>query len=724
MATEKLSVPEEQVGAKTAEDVQLVAATTPAAQTPVEAAPQPETSAAGNTPAEETAPAPARADEADGPAPVTPAEEVAPEAAAEAPAEIPAEESAETPAETSAEAPAEISAGVPENSAEEATEISDKNPDETAADAQAGQNDAAAEDEAAQEAMLNELGEMSRDQMLAWFEQLLAERSVATLRQEAEALKIAFYKRHRADIEAQRRDFVAAGGTEETFVPATDDAENRLKELLRDYRHRRDEYIASMEEVKMANYQVKLRIIEELKELTGSDETLNHTFNRFRELQQHWKETGAVPQQYVKDLWKTYNLHVENFYDFIKINKELRDLDLKKNYEQKIALCEAAEALTTEPSVVEAFHKLQKLHDEWRETGPVAAEYKEALWERFREASSRINKLHQAYFEGIKAEQMRNLELKSDLCAQAEALMERPMESRKEWDKASDRLLEIQQVWKSIGFAPKKDNTRIYERFRAACDKFFEAKRTFYAGVKDEMEQNLKAKVALCEAAEALSESDEWKAATDKLIELQAEWKKVGAVARRHSDQIWKRFRAACDKFFERKSQHFAEVDDQYGDNLARKIALLDEMEAADITEGGFDAIKEFQRRWSEIGFVPIKQKEAIQKRYKAAVDALFTRLHGSEHSRSINRFREKVSTMKESGDRRLRSERERLYNKVGQIKQEIQLLENNIGFFANSKNAEALVAGVREKIERARRDLAATVEKIKLIDNEAQNNE
>lgn len=743
MATEKLSVPEEQVGAKTAEDVQLVAATTPAAETPVEAAPQPETPAAEKSPAVETTPDPAPAEAVGEPAPVTVAAETETETPAEVPAEeAPAEVSAiapaeetdtETPAEVPAEeAPAEVlSAEVPAEETETETpaevpaeEVPAKIAGETSAESPAGQDETTAEEEAAQEAMLNVLGEMTRDQMLVWFEQLLAERSVASLRQEAEALKIAFYKRHRADIEAQRRDFIAAGGTEETFVPATDDAENRLKELLRDYRHRRDEYIASIEEVKMANYQVKLHIIEELKELTGSDETLNHTFNRFRELQQHWKETGAVPQQYVKDLWKTYNLHVENFYDFIKINKELRDLDLKKNHEQKTALCEAAEALTTEPSVVEAFHKLQKLHDEWRETGPVAAEYKEALWERFREASSRINKLHQAYFEGIKAEQVRNLELKSDLCAQAEALMERPIESRKEWDKANDRLLEIQQVWKSIGFAPKKDNTRIYERFRAACDKFFEAKRAFYAGVKDEMEQNLKAKVALCEAAEALSESEEWKAATDKLIELQAEWKKVGAVARRHSDQIWKRFRAACDKFFERKSQHFAEVDDKYGDNLARKTALLEEMEAADIADGGFDAIKEFQRRWSEIGFVPIKQKEAIQKRYKAAVDALFARLHGSEHSRSINRFREKVSSMKESGDRRLRSERERLYNKVGQIKQEIQLLENNIGFFANSKNAEALVAGVREKIERARRDLAATIEKIKLIDSEAQNNE
>ena len=343
-----------------------------------------------------------------------------------------------------------------------------------------------------------------------------------------------------------------------------------------------------------------------------------------------------MPQQHVKDLWETYNLHVENFYNFIKINKELRDLDLKKNYEQKLALCEQAEALVLEPSVVEAFHKLQKLHDEWRETGPVANEYKEALWERFKAASSRINKQHQEHFEALKAEQVRNLELKTGLCEATEELAAQPFTARKEWNRASDRLLEIQKTWKTIGFAPKKDNNRIYERFRAACDRFFEAKRQFYAGVKAEMEHNLQLKTELCEAAESLMQSEEWKKATDELIALQARWKQIGAVSRRHSDAVWKRFRAACDRFFERKSAHFAGVDGEHEENLRRKLALLDEMAAADVRAGGYEVIRDFQRRWGEIGFVPIRQKEAVQKRYKAAVDELFATLRGSERDRSM----------------------------------------------------------------------------------------
>ena len=560
----------------------------------------------------------------------------------------------------------------------------------------------------------------SEEEMVSLFAKMLDEEPVQSLRRVVEAVKIAFYKAHRAEVEAQRRAFVEAGGDEAEFVPAADAQELRLKDLFKEYRRRRDEFIASLDAEKEANLKIKLQIIEELKELVNSDETLNHTFNKFRELQQRWKETGLVPQQNVKDLWETYNLHVENFYNFIKINKELRDLDLKKNYEQKLALCEAAEALVLEPSIVEAFHNLQKLHDEWRETGPVANEFKETLWERFKEASSRINKQHQAFFENIKAEQTKNLELKAGLCEQTEELAQQLYTTRKEWNRASDRLLEIQKVWKTIGFAPKKDNTRIYERFRTACDRFFEAKRRFYADVKTEMEHNLQLKNELCEAAEALQMSEEWKKTTDELIALQARWKEIGAVSRRYSDQVWKRFRAACDKFFERKAAHFSDVDGQYEQNLVRKQALLDEMAAADVKEGGFEMIKEFQRRWSEIGFVPIKRKDEIQKRYKECVDTLFSVLRGSERDRSMSRFREKVSAFKASGDRRIRTERDRLYNRVKQLESDIALLENNIGFFAHSKGAEALIADVREKIERAKREMADTIEKVKLIDREA----
>lgn len=560
----------------------------------------------------------------------------------------------------------------------------------------------------------------SKEELLEQFDRMLAEQPVQAIRRDVEALKIAFYRLRRAEVETARRAFIDGGGSEEEFVPTVDGAEVRLKELFKEYRRRRDEFIANLEAEKEQNYRTKLAIIDELKELVDSDETLNHTFNKFRELQQRWKETGPVPLQQVKDLWETYNLHVENFYNFIKINKELRDLDLKKNYEQKAALCEQAEALVLEPSVIEAFHKLQKLHDAWRETGPVANEFKETLWERFKAASSRINKQHQEHFEALKAEQVKNLELKTELCAAAEELNAQPSTTRKEWNKASGRLLEIQKTWKTIGFAPKKDNNRIYERFRAACDKFFEAKRAFYAGVKTEMEHNLQLKVELCEQAEALSESEDWKATTEELIALQARWKEIGAVSRRHSDVVWKRFRVACDKFFERKASHFSGVDSQYEENLQKKLALLDEMAAADVAAGGFEVIREFQRRWGEIGFVPIKQKDAIQKRYKAVVDAMFDTLRGSERDRSMNRFRDKVSSLKASGDRRLRSERERLYNKVRQMEQEIALLENNIGFFAKSKNADALVADVRAKIDRIRTEMAAAIEKVKLIDREA----
>ena len=620
-----------------------------------------------------------------------------------------------------AEAPARAAQGEGVDFTDEEAALAAEQADLSLGEEPAAEEEGEADAEALQAAASDRFVGKSKQELLELFARMLEEQPVQTLRRDVEALKGAFYKLRRAEVEAARRAFVEAGGKEEEFTPAVDGSEARLKDLIREYRTRRDAFLANLEQEKEENLKVKLGIIEELKALVNSDETLNHTFTRFRELQQRWKEIGPVPQQQVKDLWETYNLHVENFYNFIKINKELRDLDLKKNYEQKVALCEQAEALVLEPSIVEAFHKLQKLHDEWRETGPVANEYKEALWERFKEASSRINKQHQEHFEALKAEQVHNLELKEGLCVAAEELVAQPLTTLKEWNRANDRLLEIQKTWKTIGFAPKKDNNRIYERFRAACDRFFESKRQFFAGVKSEMEHNLQLKNEICAQAEALQNSEEWKKTTDELIALQARWKQIGAVSRRHSDAVWKRFRAACDHFFERKAAHFAGVDGEHEENLRRKLALLDEMAAADVKAGGYEVIKDFQRRWGEIGFVPIKQKDAIQKRYKAAVDALFDALRGSERDRSMNRFREKVSSLKGAGDRRLRSERERLYNKVRQMEQDIALLENNIGFFTKSKNADALVAEVKAKIERAKAEMAATIEKVRLIDREQQ---
>ena len=736
MATEKptLPAPEEQVS-PAAEDAQANPAVTvrvPEPEMPA-AGPAAEASAAAEEPVAEVADAPAESAVTE-----TPAAEAS-AGVAEAPAaETPAEEAAaerisgEEAAPRAKRARIKPAAGqeVAESEEDASRDVQVDFADEEAA--LAAQNagleieGATPEEEAAEELAAQKLEEdkfagKGKEELVALFARMLEEQPVQSIRRDVEALKIAFYRIRRAEVEAARRRFVEEGGAEEDFAPSVDGAEIQLKEQFKEYRRRRDAFIANLEAEKEANLKVKQAIIEELKELVNSDETLNHTFNKFRELQQRWKDTGIVPQQHVKDLWETYNLHVENFYSFIKINKELRDLDLKKNYEQKVALCEQAEALVLEPSVVEAFHKLQKLHDEWRETGPVANEYKETLWERFKAASSRINKQHQEHFETLKGEQVKNLELKTGLCVATEELSSQPLTTRKEWNRASDRLLEIQKTWKTIGFAPKKDNNRIYERFRTACDRFFEAKRQFYAGMKTEMEHNLQLKIEICEAAESLMNSEEWKKATDELIALQARWKQIGAVSRRHSDAVWKRFRAACDKFFERKASHFASVDGEHEENLQKKLALLAEMAGADVKAGGYEVIREFQRRWGEIGFVPIKQKDAIQKKYKAAVDELFNTLRGSERDRSMGRFREKVSSFKASGDRRLRSERERLYNKVRQLEQEIGLLENNIGFFAKSKNAEALVADVRAKIERAREEMASTIEKVKLIDKQDQ---
>ncbi len=562
----------------------------------------------------------------------------------------------------------------------------------------------------------------SKIELIELLSRLLVSEPVQSLRHTVEAIKISFYKLHRSEGEELHRQFVAQNGEDTEYTPEPCEQEQQLNALLKEYRTKRDEFIANAEAEKEMNLKIKLQIIEELKDLVASDETLNHTFPKFRELQTRWRETGNVPMSEVKDIWERYHLHTEHFYSFIKINKELRDLDLKKNLEQKMMLCEQAEALVSESSVVEAFRKLQKLHDEWRESGPVANELKEEIWNRFKEASSQINKLHQNHFEQIKGDQLKNLELKEALCSRTEELVARGGVSHKEWNKASEKLLEIQKEWKSIGFAPKKDNTKIYDRFRTACDSFFEAKRQFYASQKGEMEQNLTLKTQICERAEALINSEDWKAATDQIIALQAEWKSVGGVAQRYSDQVWKRFRAACDGFFERKSAHFSSQDNEQDANLKAKESLLAEMEACDIVaEGGFDAIKAYQRRFSEIGFVPIKAKDAVAKRYKEVVDGLFSTLRGQERDRSMNKFKDKISSMKGSGDSRVRGERERMMQKVKQLDSDIALLENNIGFFGKSKGAEKLIADVNRKIEKARQDRADIIAKVKLIDNPTQ---
>lgn len=564
----------------------------------------------------------------------------------------------------------------------------------------------------------SEIANLDKEGIIARLAEKVEEEPSAELRNEIEALKVAFYKLHRADVAARRKAFFEENGADAEYKPQEiDDSETYFKHYYDIYRSKRDLATAISDKEKEANYNAKLAIIEELKQLVDGEEALNTTFAKFQELQTRWRNIGQVPQAKVSDLYETYNLHVENFYDYVKINKELRDLDWKRNLEAKTALCEQAEALTESDSVVEASHKLQKLHEEWREIGPVALEHKESLWARFKAASTIINRRHQEHFENIKAKQVNNLERKSALCEAVEKIIAEAPTSHKGWNKASERLAEIQSEWRTIGFAPKKDNNKIYDRFRTACNNFFEAKHSFYAEAKDDMAKNLEVKTVLCERAEAIAERDDWTKATEDLLALQAEWKASGTVARKYADVVWKRFRAACDNFFARKSQHFSSVDNQYSANLAAKKSLLDEMSQA--TVKSFNEIKEYQRRWSEIGFVPIRNKEELQKQYKAVLDKLFGMVRGADREQQISKFKNKVASMRDAGGKGLRNEREKLYNRIKQLEQEIQTLENNVGFFAKSKGAEAMIAAVEEKIARAKRDMADAIERVKLIDSQ-----
>jgi hypothetical protein len=550
----------------------------------------------------------------------------------------------------------------------------------------------------------------------------LLENNSRDVKREVEAIKAAFYKKLKEDIELHKKEFIANGGDEDEFVPEDNPYENDIKELLKLYRQQRIEYSRQLEQDKEVNLQLKYEVIEEIKGLIHKEESINKTFQEFRDLQKRWREIGLVPQTKVKDLWDTYNFHVENFYDYIKINQELRDLDLKKNLEIKIRLCEQAEELLLETNVIRAFNALQKLHDRWREVGPVPREHKEDIWERFKIATSKINKKHQDYFEDRKAEQRKNLEAKKALCEQVEEIGEMEFTNHKELNDKSKEVINLQKVWRTIGFAPRKDNNKIYSRFRAACDNFFDKKREFYAQNKELQQNNLQMKIDLCVQAEALKDSTDWRKATNDLINIQRQWKEIGPVPRKQSDALWKRFRAACDYFFDKKSDHFSNIDAEQIENLNNKEKLIEEVEnfkpSADVDEN-LNRMKEFQRRWTEIGHVPIKKKDIIQRRFREAINKLFDDLNVDESERNLLKFKTKMATFSESsyGQDKMRMEREKYMNKLKQLETDLVLLDNNIGFFAKSKKTESLIKDVKRKIEQTKDKIEFLKEKIRVID-------
>lgn len=544
-----------------------------------------------------------------------------------------------------------------------------------------------------------------------------------TARGEVESLKQTFYKLHNAEIENLKKAFVEGGGNEKDFVAPEDASEDRLKDLLAVYKEKRAAAMAEEEKLKAENYEIKLQLIERLKALTESQGDFGKLYNDFKDIQTKWKETKLVPQERANELWKNYQTYSEKFYDLIKINNQFRDYDFKKNLELKTALCETVEKLKEEPDVISAFHQLQKLHQQWREIGPVAKELREELWTRFKAASTIINKRHQEHFDTLKSKEQENLAAKTAICEEVEGIDYEALKTFKDWDEKSKEVIALQARWRSIGFTPKKFNVQIFERFRKACDAFFGKKSEFFKGIKGEMEKNLELKKALCEKAEALKDSTDWKDTTEKMIALQKEWRTIGTVTRRQSEAVWKRFISACDYFFEQKNKNSSSQKSEEQTNLEAKKALIEKINGIDETLEADEALaelKDLMAEWNTIGHVPFKEKDNIYKSYREAVDKHFDRLKVDQADRKMQTFRSSLSDMTsgEKGKGKLLSEREKLMRIYDRMKNELQTYENNIGFLSvSSKGGGGLVKEMERKIEKLKDDMALTVKKIEAID-------
>lgn len=596
----------------------------------------------------------------------------------------------------------------------EETKVPEVTPENTAAEVEVT--------ETVEEATANAVGKLSKEEILEKLTELVNAAAEAT-RNEVESLKQAFYKIHRAEVEELKKAFLENEGEEKDFVVPEDEDENKLKELLAVYKEKRAAIMAEEDRVKAANYALKLQLIDQLKALTESQDDFNKLYNDFKDIQQRWKEVKAVPQEHANELWKNYQTYSERFYDIIKINNQFRDYDFKKNLEMKTALCETVEKLQTEPDVVSAFHQLQKLHQQWREIGPVAKELREELWTRFKAASTVINKRHQEHFESLKSKEQENLTAKTAICEEIEGIDFDALKTFKDWEDKNKEVIALQEKWKTIGFAPKKSNVKIFERFRAACDVYFNKKSAFYKSIKEDMEKNLELKKALCEKAEALKDSTEWKSTTEKMIALQKEWKTIGSVARKHSDAVWKRFISACDYFFEQKNKNVSSQKSVEQTNLAAKKELIEKIKNLDETLAAEDAmieLKAMMAEWNGIGHVPFKEKDKIYKEYHEAVDSQFDRLKVDQSDRKMQSFRSNLSDMAggERGKGKLYGEREKLMRMFERMKNELQTYENNIGFLSiSSKGGGGLVKEMERKIEKLKDEMALIIKKIDAID-------
>ena len=566
---------------------------------------------------------------------------------------------------------------------------------------------------------------LTKEEILAKLKEVVADvENVA--KPEIDGLKQSFYKLHNAEQDAARKLFIENGGAAENFVPQTDCVEEEFKNIMSVIKEKRSALTAELEKQKEMNLQVKLSIIEELKELVESPDDANKSYTEFKKLQQQWNEVKLVPQAKVNELWKNYQLYVEKFYDLLKLNNEFREYDFKKNLEIKTHLCEAAEKLADEADVVSAFHQLQKLHQEFRDTGPVAKELRHEIWARFKAASTTVNRRHQQHFEALKEVEQHNLDQKTVICEIIEAIDYKELTNFASWESKTQEVIALQNKWKTIGFAPQKMNVKIFERFRKACDEFFRKKGEFFKTLKEGMNENLEKKRALCEKAEALKDSTDWKATADELTKLQKEWKTIGPVAKKYSDAVWKRFISACDYFFEQKNKATSSQRSVEQENLEQKKNIIEKLNAIDDqmdTEGATQLVRDLMKEWNGVGHVPFKEKDRIYKQYHSQIDKLFERFNISASNKKLSNFKSTISSIQEGSPQALYREREKLVRAFDNMKNELQTYENNLGFLTtSSKKGNSLLTEINRKVEKLKADIELVKEKIKVVDENIKN--
>ena len=600
---------------------------------------------------------------------------------------------------------------------DQVTELSEQKPEVAAAVTEEVVNQVSETQKVSEESLTN-YAAMDKKQLVEVL-QNLAPQPVTEVKEDVVRVRVAFAAIRKEELAKEKEAFIAKGNEEAAFAPAADELEEQFKSLYSEIKEKRAAYNAAQDALKAENLAKKREIISKINEIAEDADNVNRQYSTVQQLQQDFKAIGEVPSENDTEVWKSYQVAVERFYDLLKMNKELRDYDFKKNLEQKQALCAEAEALDEEADIVDAFKKLQQLHTSWREIGPVSKEIREELWTRFKNASAVINKKYQSFFEERKANEKKNAEGKEALCVKIEAISTDNLKTYAAWDEATKAIIGLQEEWKKLGFASRKVNTELFARFRKSCDEFFAKKAEFFKRMKDELAANLAKKIELCEKAEALKDSTEWKKTTDALIALQKEWKTVGPVVKKHSDAVWKRFIAACDAFFEEKKKQNVNVHSVEHENLKQKkdiIAQINSILENKETEDAPNKVRELMKKWQEVGHVPYKEKDKVYAEYKAAIDKAFEQLDMKAKKARMANFANSINQMSDTG--KVYHERERLVRAYEMKSQELKTYENNLGFFnAQSKSGNSLVKEMERKIANIKEEIAMLEQKIKLID-------